>query len=838
MELTPASLPFSTAQTTVGATTQEGEPRPCGQVGASVWFRYRVGSTAPFHNLVVSTRGSDFDTVIAVYSTSPGQGPSSFATRCADDGYLSRSAAVVGAFTNQEYLIQVGGFAGATGNLKLSVTTGGVARFPLQYEDGSPASFANICPEISTQLDQAPNSFSYGVVSSDPSLYEVRGLPAGATRVTLRPCGAFLPNPPTTFAPVRTPWFDIVEGATSTFPTVVLPRPSSMRVFVRDGYDAAPLQGVFVSVSPVATDGVERSSSGQTDASGWTTIRGLLGGDYRVSVFSGGTSTSQVVTVPAGTSTTEAELVVQRDGVLHGVVLDEGGNPAIGACVSAINDTPTSYARLAFTSNTGYYRLGLPAGASTVRFGVPSVCGSGTNVAYGPSAAVPFTSLQQDEVRVDGVVPGAGVLSGVVTDWTTGQPVTAGCVEAFRGDSLRATTTFFSSTGFYRLPGLGAGDHKVHLVPNCLFNTVHRSAWSGGGSDRDSATAHPVVVGGETSVPLATAPITGGLGLRTVDRDTGKPTNSFGTLSDGSPSGMFMSPDPTGRGFAKVGPGTYQLRVQTFEGGISDPPNYAPFETPVTIGEDVLELRVELTAADVDGDGLRRKIDNCPFVPNAAQTDADADDLGDACDPVDDRVFDEDADGVEDADDNCPSAANAGQEDGDDDGLGDVCDDDDDADGATDAGDNCPSVANAGQENVDGDSLGDACDPDDDGDGLLDGADNCPSAANADQADLDGDTTGDACDADDDGDGAPDVTDNCPALANASQANVDGDALGDVCDPDDDGDGVLDLADNCQVHANPTQADRDRDGVGDPCDPHLGRTPPTPPGKPPKPRTA
>jgi hypothetical protein len=98
---------------------------------------------------------------------------------------------------------------------------------------------------------------------------------------------------------------------------------------------------------------------------------------------------------------------------------------------------------------------------------------------------------------------------------------------------------------------------------------------------------------------------------------------------------------------------------------------------------------------DADEDAIPDASDNCPGVANADQVDADADDVGDACDPL----IDVDVDEVDDAVDNCASAANADQLDFDIDGRGDACD-------------NCPQRANADQIDGNSDGQGDVCDCD------------------------------------------------------------------------------------------------------------------------------
>ncbi len=99
--------------------------------------------------------------------------------------------------------------------------------------------------------------------------------------------------------------------------------------------------------------------------------------------------------------------------------------------------------------------------------------------------------------------------------------------------------------------------------------------------------------------------------------------------------------------------------------------------------------------SDADRDGIADRYDNCPYSYNPQQLDADGDNLGDVCDtapgcggcgqPVCEkyvyasaqaslRAADADGDGIGDTDDNCGDLHNPGQLDANANGVGDCCD--------------------------------------------------------------------------------------------------------------------------------------------------------------------
>jgi hypothetical protein len=103
--------------TSLGATKEVGEPNHAGNAGgASVWYRWTAPSSG---TVTLSTTGSGFDTLLAVY-TGSSVGALSLVTANDDTPPGTTSSATFIALAGTEYRIALDGYNGASGALTLS----------------------------------------------------------------------------------------------------------------------------------------------------------------------------------------------------------------------------------------------------------------------------------------------------------------------------------------------------------------------------------------------------------------------------------------------------------------------------------------------------------------------------------------------------------------------------------------------------------------------------------------------------------------------------------------------------------------------------------------------
>jgi len=110
---------------TPGATTEAGEPSPCGGIASTVWYSWTI--PAGDGHITLDTFGSNYDTVLAVYRGNSVNALTLVSPSGCNDDFASLQSAVWFDYDNlgtSTYWIQVGGFGGATGNLVINLSRG------------------------------------------------------------------------------------------------------------------------------------------------------------------------------------------------------------------------------------------------------------------------------------------------------------------------------------------------------------------------------------------------------------------------------------------------------------------------------------------------------------------------------------------------------------------------------------------------------------------------------------------------------------------------------------------------------------------------------------------
>jgi hypothetical protein len=108
--------PMDDERNTTGATLEAGEPRPCGAMGSTVWYRWVPSEGGRWE---ASTAGSDYNTALAVY-TGTSMADLNL-VQCNDNASYLQSVVTFDAVAGETYYFQVGGNLGETALLHLGL---------------------------------------------------------------------------------------------------------------------------------------------------------------------------------------------------------------------------------------------------------------------------------------------------------------------------------------------------------------------------------------------------------------------------------------------------------------------------------------------------------------------------------------------------------------------------------------------------------------------------------------------------------------------------------------------------------------------------------------------
>jgi hypothetical protein len=489
---------------------------------------------APLNGVAISGTVTDSEGAplesVNVFVSSPTNGPAAGALTAADGTYVTSPIAP------GEYKVQ---FSDQTGNTtwapqywkhKPSWNTADV--LTLHEGDGTaehidaqltaPASVAgtvtgtggapvgNSCVDAWVPTDGGGYDYLTGVQTAPDGTYVMSGLPVADVRVRFGNCGnggyleqwyagasQFDSSTPVVLA----------EGEARTGVDAQLVAGVAISGHVTDAH-GAPIEGINVNVNP---DGGGNGAWAQTDADGYYTTNAVGSGNYRVQFYdqnNGATWATQYwnaqptwnlatllpisfTDVPVRTG---VDAVLTRAATVSGTVTAPNGDPAEGACATAVVNGPNGLDGLnrATVRPDGTYELtGLPAVAMTVLF--EQCDGAGPWVAQWwndqptPEAAdVILPVAGQTTTGIDARFHPAAEIRGHVTN-TSGAALENICAQASSADWVGGMTRTDSS-GSYRIAIGRAGTYRVQFVDCNETPTFAGEWWDDAPSAADATT--------------------------------------------------------------------------------------------------------------------------------------------------------------------------------------------------------------------------------------------------------------------------------------------------------------------------------------------------------------
>jgi hypothetical protein len=459
-----------------GVAVTVGAPR-----GPEVWLRY----TAPKGGMAVaSTAGSDFDTVVELYTSCIAAGSAAPAARGDDEiGLQARVAFSVAA--GQTRYVRVRGWEGATGEAVVALTSG-VAGFAGTITADPTVPYAQ---NRQVEVWNATGSFVTATNPIGDGVYVVAGVPPGTYFASTRrdyfdgildevfddvPCpgGAYRGCNPTTGAPIP-----VVDGVIRTDVDFDLGRGTAMAGRVRDAVTGQPLWDMEVVV--YAPNGVPISSD-RTDDTGRYLVSGLAAGTvyarggspysspYRRELYRDigchtncDVTTGTPISIVAGQPTSGIDFDLERLGAIGGTVTRQLDGSPVPYVRVAIYDALGTWRAESYSNLLGEYLTGgLEPGTY---FAVTRSDGDYFDEIYddlpcvypcSPTGGTPIAvALGSTTTGIDFVLRRMGRIVGTVTDESSGDPLSYSWVYAYNasGNSI-AYASAYSGAYELRLP--------------------------------------------------------------------------------------------------------------------------------------------------------------------------------------------------------------------------------------------------------------------------------------------------------------------------------------------------------------------------------------------------
>lgn len=217
---------------------------------------------------------------------------------------------------------------------------------------------------------------------------------------------------------------------------------------------SAPLAGVSVNLQSSSGTG----ASLITDGNGSFSAARLIGGTYIVEVSRSGyiSRTLTDVSLPDGQTRRVDLALVLATGSISGVARQADTNTGVaGATVTATSTTGTEFS--AVTASDGSYALNLmPPGSYVV-----NVSASGYGVANPIQTELTADVLTVTGADITGLIPNDAVISGVITNFSGGSPLTG--VQVTAQGPAGAGSVITATNGSYSIPNLAPGRYEVSV---------------------------------------------------------------------------------------------------------------------------------------------------------------------------------------------------------------------------------------------------------------------------------------------------------------------------------------------------------------------------------------